>query len=160
MPFLVLLVLRWVMVLGPSLAQHLVWGSFSEGNLSRVILLVRNKDALVVDHMVTYNDKVLWDTNFFRLGHDWELDFASSLFNAMYSVSMGRGDEEKLCWNPLKRRSFLVKTFYKVLLPNDDSSFPWKSSWRSRAPFRGAFFTWTTFPRNFSLWIISASVTW
>jgi hypothetical protein len=31
------------------------------------------------------------------------------------------------------------------MLPNIDSSFPWKSNWRSKAPFRVTFFTWTTF---------------
>jgi hypothetical protein len=67
--------------------------------------------------MVAHNDGVHWDMNLFRLVHAWELDFASSLFNAMYSVRMGRGDEEKLCWNPLKRRSFEVKFFTKPCSP-------------------------------------------
>jgi hypothetical protein len=43
----------------------------------------------------------------------------------------------------LKRRSFEVKTFYKVLLPNGVSPFPWKSIWRTKAPLKLAFFTWT-----------------
>jgi hypothetical protein len=67
--------------------------------------------------MVTHNDGVHWDMNLFRLVHGLELDFASSLFKAMYSIRMGREDEEKLCWSPLKRPSFEVKLFTKPCSP-------------------------------------------
>jgi hypothetical protein len=40
--------------------------------------------------------------------------------------------------------NLLSLTFYKVLLPNVDYSFPWKSSCRSKAPLGVAFFKWST----------------
>ncbi len=52
----------------------------------------------------------------------WEMDFVYSLFNALYSVRLGRRDEDKFCWIRLKRRSFEVKIFYKALIPNVDST--------------------------------------
>jgi len=63
--------------------------------------------------------------------------------DALYSFRMGRGGDDKLCWTPSKRRSFEVKSLYKVLLPNVDSSFLWKSIWRTKEPFTIAFFSWT-----------------
>lgn len=77
----------------------------------------------------------------------WEMDYVSSLFNALYFVRLGQGIEDKFCWDPSKRRSFDVKFFffYKVLIPNVDSSFLWKSVWRFKAPLRVDFFTWTTY---------------
>jgi hypothetical protein len=41
--------------------------------------------------------------NFIRLVHDWKVDFVSS-FNALYSVRMGRGSEDKFCWISLKKK--------------------------------------------------------
>lgn len=72
------------------------------------------------------------------------MDTVCSFLNALYSVR-SQGDEDKCCWVPSKRRSFEVRTFYKVLLSNVDYSFPWKSIRRSKAPLRVAFFTWTTY---------------
>jgi hypothetical protein len=86
--------------------------------------VAQNMDALVVDHMLVHNGEVDWDMNLIRLVHDWEVDVVSSLFNALYSVRLGQGNENKLCWSPSKTRSFEVKTFYKVLLPIVDFSFP------------------------------------
>jgi hypothetical protein len=37
-----------------------------------------------------------------------------------------------------------VKSFYKVLISQDGSLFPWKSIWHVKAPPMVAFFVWTT----------------
>jgi hypothetical protein len=76
--------------------------------------------------------------------HDWEVDSISSLFNVLYYPRVVREGDDSLCWMPSKR-SFNVKQFYKVLLPNGVSSFPWKSVWRSKSLLKLAFFLWTTF---------------
>lgn len=47
--------------------------------------IARDKDALVAGHMFVHNDEV----------HDWEVDFVSSIFNALYSVRTGWGGEDK-----------------------------------------------------------------
>lgn len=54
----------------------------------------------------------------------------SPFFNVLYSARVSQGEDDKLCWMPLKR-TFEVKILSKVLLPNVDSSFLWKSNWRS-----------------------------
>jgi hypothetical protein len=102
--------------------------------------LARNRDAIVVDLKIVSNDMVHWDINLIRLVHDWEVDSVSSFFNVLYSAGVGREADDGLCWTPSKR-SFEVKSFYKVLLPNVDSSFSWKSIWRTKAPLRLPFFT-------------------
>jgi hypothetical protein len=69
-----------------------------------------------------------------------EVDFVSSIFNALIPLGWGHRGENKFCWIPSKMQSFDVKTFYKVLIPNLNSPFPWKSIWRSKAPLRLVFF--------------------
>jgi len=70
----------------------------------------------------------------------WEVDSVSFCFHVLYSARAGQEGDDSLCWQPEKRRAFVVKTLYKVL-PNVASPFPWKSSWRTKAPLRWAFFT-------------------
>jgi hypothetical protein len=53
------------------------------------------RDALLADHMFAHNDKVHWEMNFIRLVHDWEVDSVYYFFNALYSVRMSWGDEDK-----------------------------------------------------------------
>jgi hypothetical protein len=105
MPSLVLLVSRWVMALGLGFGMTFGVGMFSKGNLSELFCIARDRDALVADHMFAHNE-VHWDMNFIRLVHDWEVDFVSSLFNALYSIRMGWGDEDKFCWIPSKKTIF------------------------------------------------------
>jgi hypothetical protein len=76
--------------------------------------------------MFGHNDELHWDMDFIRLVHDWEVDFKSSIFNALYSVRMGQGDDDKFCWICSERRYFEVKTFNTVH-PNSDFSFHCKS---------------------------------
>lgn len=105
--------------------------------------ITRDIDAVVADHMVDDNDGLHRDMNYFKLVHDWELDSITLFFNTLYSVRVGRGEEDKFSWNLSKRQSFEVKTFYKVL-SNVDSPSPWESIWTPKTPLRVAFFTWTT----------------
>ncbi len=63
-------------------------------------------------------ETVHWDINFIRFVHDWEVSF----FNVLYSARVGREGEDRLCWTSSKRRSFEVKSSYKVL-SNIDSLF-------------------------------------
>jgi hypothetical protein len=76
-----------------------------------LFFIARDKDALVADHMLVHNDEVHWDMNFITLVHDWEVNIVSSSLNDLY-FARSRGDEDKCCWVPSKRRSFEVRTFY------------------------------------------------
>ena len=55
--------------------------------------------------------------------HDSEVDSTSFFFKVLYSARVGREGDDSLCWKPSKRRSFEVKTFYKILLPNVGRTF-------------------------------------
>jgi hypothetical protein len=44
-----------------------------------------------------------------------------------------------MCWIPFKRKSFEVKSYYRVLSIPVSSHFPWKSIWNVKASSRGVF---------------------
>ena len=46
-------------------------------------------------------------------------------------------------WVPSKRGSFVVRSFYSVLICIDGPRFPLKSAWRTKVPLRVAFFAWS-----------------
>jgi hypothetical protein len=52
-------------------------------------------------------------------------------------------NKKKICWIGSKRKSFEVKSYYKVLFSPIHSSFSWKSIWKVKVPSRVAFFVWT-----------------
>jgi hypothetical protein len=105
---------------------HYIWcGHFLlKESFPRLFCLARNMDAIVANFRIVSNDIVHWDINLIRLMHDWEVDFISSFFNVLYSNRVGREGDDRSCWTPSKRRSFEVKSFYKVILSKVDSSFP------------------------------------
>jgi hypothetical protein len=92
--------------------------------------------------------------NFIILVHNWEMDAVSSLFNALYSIRLGRGMKISSV-EFLRKDDYLRSTFYIIFLPSIDFSFPHKNILRSKVPLRVAFFNWTAF----LVWIIFVSVT-
>lgn len=93
---LLLLVSRWVVNHAWTQFWHDVWcGEYSlKKTFPEFFCVTRGMDVLVADHMFAHCDKVDWDMNFIQLV---EVDAVSSLFNALYSVRLGRGDEDKFC---------------------------------------------------------------
>jgi hypothetical protein len=93
---LILLVSRWVVNHAWTKFWHDVWcGEYSlKETFPEFFCIGRGMDVLVADHMFAHCDKVDWDMNFIQLV---EVDAVSSLFNALYSVRLGRGDEDKFC---------------------------------------------------------------
>jgi hypothetical protein len=67
----------------------------------------------------------------------------ASFYKCLYDFNLRGGGVDKLWWLHSSKGLFEVKTFYQALSPSGSSSFPWKSIWRSKAPPRVAFFTWT-----------------
>jgi hypothetical protein len=100
------------------------------------------QDASVVDHLELSSGSHKWNISFIRVAYDWEVDIFASFFNLLYSFSVSRGVEDKLCWVPFKRWLFDVRLFYSVLVPLDGTPFPWKRIWWNKAPARAAFFAW------------------
>jgi hypothetical protein len=76
--------------------------------------------------------------------HDWEVELVSRIFELLYSFKVRYKRDDKICWIPLKRKSFEVKSYYKVLSICIHYSFPWKSIWKVNFPPRVTFFVWTT----------------
>ena len=49
---------------------------------------------------------------------------------------------DKICWIPLKRKNFEVKSYYQVMCNLALIIGPWKSIWMNKAPLRTVFFVW------------------
>lgn len=85
------------------------------------------KDVVVVDHLEFSSVSHQCNINFLRAAHNWETNHFTSLFTLLYSFRVGQGGEDRLCWIPSKKRVFDAKSHYKVLLPYDNTHFPWRS---------------------------------
>jgi hypothetical protein len=97
-----------------------------------------SKDAWVEENMAIVNGATQWNVLFIRPVHDWELEEVSSFFELLYSQQIRHGGEDKICWNPLKRKNFEVKSYYKMRINVEPVEGPWKSIWKSKAPPRVA----------------------
>jgi hypothetical protein len=75
--------------------------------------------------------------------HDWEVDDFVSFFQALHSVKVSRGSEDKLWWVSSKKGLFKVKSFFYSLACSRSSRFPWRSVWHTQATLRDAFFVWS-----------------
>ncbi len=84
-----------------------------------------------------------WEVNFTRLIKDWELESVSSFLDLLYSVIVHRYEEDKLIWKLSLDKGFQVKSFYNAICAPGFGSFLWKSIWKTKAPPRVAFFSWT-----------------
>ncbi|XP_059428544.1 uncharacterized protein LOC132162314 [Corylus avellana] len=60
----------------------------------------------------------------------------------LYAHELG-GGEDKIWWVPARKGKFNVCSFYNILISKDNTPFPWKSIWRTKAPPRVAFFAWS-----------------
>jgi len=93
--------------------------------------------------MQRQNGTILWNIMFSRSVHDWEVEAVSRFFGMLYTLKVSSEGEDKLCWVPARKKSFEVKSYYKILSSPIQSSFPWKSIWKVNVPPRVAFFVWT-----------------
>jgi hypothetical protein len=67
----------------------------------------------------------------------------TSFYNCLYSHKLRGVGEDKLWWIPSSKGVFEVSSFYRVLSSHGSLPFPWKGIWRTKAPPRVAFFSWT-----------------
>jgi hypothetical protein len=103
--------------------------------------ITRVKDASVVDNLEFLGDSNQWNVSFIRKAHDWEVDDFVSFFQALHSVKVSKGSEDKLWWVSSKKGLLKVKSFYSLACTRS-SRFPWRSVWRTQAPSRAAFSVW------------------
>lgn len=98
-----------------------------------------NKEARVADYLSIIGDCVSWNPLFIRDFHDWELEEVHLFLVTIYMVRINTGQTDTIAWNPSKRRSFEVKSYYQLLSATTKECFPWNSIWKSKAPPRVAF---------------------
>jgi len=89
------------------------------------------------------NGIIMWNILFIRPVHDWEVEAVCRFFEMLYTLKVRCEGEDKMYWIPARKKSFEVKSYYKVLSSPIQSSFPWKSIWKVKVPPRVAFFVWT-----------------
>jgi hypothetical protein len=51
-----------------------------------------------------------WNVTFFQLVHDWKMKVVSQFFELLYFQQIRQGGADKICWLPLKRKNFEVKS--------------------------------------------------
>jgi len=74
------------------------------------------------------------------------MDMVLSFFDRLYSTSAQHGEGDRLVWNPSKKCSFEVRSFYEELTRKDGPFvpyFPLKNIWRVKAPTMVVFFVWS-----------------
>jgi hypothetical protein len=81
------------------------------------------KDASIANNLEFLGDSNQWNVSFIREAHDWEVDDFVSFFQALHSVKVSRGSEDKLWWVSSKKCLFKVKSFYSLAC-NESSCFP------------------------------------
>ena len=97
----------------------------------------------MVEIMKFDNATLFWDVSFFRGVHARELEALAGFMDTIYGALMRGFGDDKMCWKSDREKGFMVKDYYSLLVGSNDYSFPWKSIWKQKIPFRVAFFVWT-----------------
>jgi len=58
------------------------------------------------------------------------VEAVSRFFEMLYTLKVRSEGQDKMCWIPARKKSFEVKSYYKVLSSPIQSSFLWKSIWK------------------------------
>jgi hypothetical protein len=61
------------------------------------------KEASVADNLKFLGGSNQWNVSFTREAHNWEVDDFAYFFQALHSVKVRRGREDKMCWSPPKK---------------------------------------------------------
>ena len=85
------------------------------------------------ENMNIVNGAINWNVLFIRPVHDWKLEEVSRFFE-LYSQQIRHSGEDKICWIPLKRKNFEVKSYYKMRINLKPVDGPWKSFGRVKLP--------------------------
>jgi hypothetical protein len=93
----------------------------------RLFSIARFKEASIADNMERFSNSTQWNIQFTRLIHDWEVGELASFYKSLYDCKLRGEGKDKLWWVPSRMGLFEVKSFYRVLLPRGQVSFPWKS---------------------------------
>ena len=91
------------------------------------------KDVTVADSVLFRGAAISWEVNLTRTMQDWELETISAFLELLYSTTIKRNEEDRMCWRPSLTKGFHVKSYYKVLSSHGGALFP-KVFGRLRSP--------------------------
>jgi hypothetical protein len=86
----------------------------------------RATDASFVDNLDFLGGPKQWNASFTREAHNWEVDVFASFLQALHSVNVRRGCEDKMWWVSLKKGLFKVNSFFYSFTCSGGSRFPKK----------------------------------
>lgn len=107
-----------------------------------LFILATDKNCVVSSVGQMEDGRTVWNPMFRRHLQDWEVNSCLLFFDRIYSQQIGRCREDMVRWEGDRGNKFSVKSYYSLLSGKEDSGFPWKSVWKTRAPSRAAFFAW------------------
>ena len=83
--------------------------------------------------IMKFDNRILfWDVSFFRSVHAWELEALAGFIDTIYGASVRGFGEDKMCWKSDRKKGFIVKDYYNLLVGFNDYCFPWKSIWKQK----------------------------
>ena len=94
----------------------------------------------MVELMKFPNGVLFWDLTFRRYNKDRDLESFYSLMCRIYGAFLKGVGVDKMCWDPVRGKGFIVRSYYQVLTNSFDQSFPWKTVWKSKVPCTIVFF--------------------
>ena len=77
---------------------------------------------------------------FFRGVHAEELEAVSSFMDTIYGSLVRGFDDDKMGWKPDRKKGYMVKDYYSLLVGSIDFCFAWKNIWKQKILARVAFF--------------------
>ncbi|WMV24696.1 hypothetical protein MTR67_018081 [Solanum verrucosum] len=85
-----------------------------------------------------------WDLNFRRNLNDWEIPRLIEFFKILEAFQGLKNGVDRLWWNGHNKGAYKVSSGYKLLNSTvaQNSIWPWKQIWRTKAPLKVACFSW------------------
>ena len=100
------------------------------------------KEAWVVDVWNPDGDGGGWAPLFSRAFNDWEVELVVRFLQKIQAFRVHKDVEDRVILTTLRCGTFLVKSFYSILEPEDSPLFPSGSIWRASVPHKVVFFAW------------------
>ncbi|KAG6684222.1 hypothetical protein I3842_12G052100 [Carya illinoinensis] len=115
------------------------WGDVWCGNRAlqelypSLFQIAREKDATVSEIMEIAGGQILWNINFTKEAHDWEISSFADFYGFLYSIRPNRQQEDVMWWTLTGKGTFSVCSFYKALTQVPNTQYPWRKIWRHKA---------------------------
>ncbi|KAF5203824.1 Reverse transcriptase zinc-binding domain [Thalictrum thalictroides] len=102
----------------------------------------RNKNGLVMDHILWVNNTQQWDIRGRRNWYEWELDEVNNL-TALLNAVVVNTDEDRWRWKGGHGGNFSVSSFHEDLTSHKgEEGFPSQIVWNVNIPYKIKVFIW------------------